>query len=212
MKEIMLYDEIGPGYYGLLDGAWMAQELRDAGAEPVRLRINSPGGSVFEGQAMYSLLRNHAPGVTVVIDALAASAASFVAMAGSRIEIAENAMVMIHKASALVWGNQIEHEKAANLLEKVDEQLVAQYVARTGRDAQQIRDWMAAETWMSASEAVDRGFADAIGTKNNAKPAAVRPGAFARTPDHLLAAMARPSARIQAAANERRLRIARASV
>jgi ATP-dependent Clp protease protease subunit len=111
-----------------------------------------------------------------------------------------------------VWGNQTEHEKAANLLEKVDEQLVAQYVARTGRDAQQIRDWMAAETWMSASEAVDRGFADAIGVRNNAKPAAVRPGAFARTPDHLLAATARPSARVQAAANERRLRIARASV
>lgn len=209
MREILLYDEIGPGYYGLLDGAWMAEQLRTAGPEPVRVRINSPGGSVFEGQAMYSLLRNHTPGVTITIDALAASAASFVAMAGDRIEIAENAMVMVHSASALEWGNAVAHEKIADLLTKVDEQLVAQYAARTKADPQQIRDWMAAETWMTAAEAVERGFADVIGTKNNAK-ACVRPGAFAKTPEHMLAARQTLPAANAAAAIRRRLAMAHA--
>jgi ATP-dependent Clp endopeptidase proteolytic subunit ClpP len=210
MKEIMLYDEIGPSYYGLLDGKWMVDQLREAGGQPVRVRVNSPGGSVFEGQAMYSALASYSPGVIVQIDALAASAASFVAMAASRIEIAANAMVMIHNAWGGLYGNASEHEKAAALLRKIDDQLVEQYAARTKQDKEKIREWMAAETWMTAEEAVANGFADAVGQQLSVK-ACVRDGMFARTPRDLLAAAASVSPNVAAAAMRRRLALARAS-
>ncbi len=209
MKEIMLYDEIGPGYYGLLDGKWMVDQLREAGGKPVRVRINSPGGSVFEGQAMYSALASYAPGVTVQIDALAASAASFVAMAASRIEIAANAMVMIHNAWGATIGNAADHDKRAELLRKIDDQLVGQYAARTKQEPEIIREWMAAETWMTAEEAVSRWFADAIGTPLNVK-ACVRDGMFAKTPRELLAVAGSVSPRIALAAQARKIALAQA--
>ena len=210
MKEIMLYDEIGPSYYGLLDGKWMVDQLREAGGQPVRVRVNSPGGSVFEGQAMYSALASYTPGVVVQIDALAASAASFVAMAASRIEIAANAMIMIHNAWGGLYGNAAEHEKAAALLRKIDNQLVEQYAARTKQDKEKIREWMAAETWMTAEEAVKNGFADAVGQQLAVK-ACVRDGMFAKTPRELLAVADSVSPNVAAAAMRRRLALARAS-
>ena len=209
MREILLYDEIGPGYYGLLDGKWMVEQLREAGSEPVVVRINSPGGSVFEGQAMFTALARHTPGVIVQIDALAASAASFVAMAGSRIEIAKNAMIMIHNAWGGTLGNASDHEKAASVLRKIDEQLASQYVERTGQTADKIRDMMADETWLDASQAVELGFADAIGKATAAK-AAIRDGMFAKTPPELLVAASAVSPRVAAASIGRRLAIARA--
>jgi ATP-dependent Clp protease protease subunit len=210
VKEIMLYDEIGPSYYGLLDGKWMVDQLRDAGGQPVRVRVNSPGGSVFEGQAMYSALASYSPGVIVQIDALAASAASFVAMAASRIEIAANAMIMVHNAWGGLYGNAAEHEKAAALLRKIDDQLVDQYAARTKQDKEKIREWMAAETWMTAEEAVKNGFADVV-SQQLAVKACVRDGMFARTPRELLSAAASVSPNVAAAAMRRRLALARAS-
>jgi ATP-dependent Clp protease protease subunit len=210
MREILLYDEIGPGYYGLLDGKWMVDQLREAGSEPVVVRINSPGGSVFEGQAMFTALARHTPGVIVQIDALAASAASFVAMAGSRIEIAKNAMVMIHNAWGGTLGNASDHEKAAAVLRKIDDQLVHQYVERTGQSAEKVRDMMAAETWLDATQAVELGFADAIGKATAAK-AAIRDGMFANTPVELLVAASAVSPRVLASSIGRRLAIAKAT-
>jgi ATP-dependent Clp protease protease subunit len=141
---------------------------------------------------------------------LAASAASFVAMAASRIEIAANAMVMIHNAWGGLYGNAVEHEKAAALLRKIDDQLVDQYAARTKQDKEKIREWMAAETWMTAEEAVKNGFADAVGQQLSVK-ACVRDGMFARTPRELLSAAASVSPNVAAAAMRRRLALARAS-
>ena len=210
MATIYLYDEIGPGYYGMLDGKWMADELAKANGEDVELRINSPGGSVFEGQAMYTALRRYTGKVTVNVDSLAASAASFVAMAASRISMAENAMMMIHKAWGLTVGNADDTRKQADLLDKIDGVLVAQYAARTGNTPEQISEWMAAETWMTAQEAVDRKFADEIGQPLAVK-ACVREGQFAKTPRELLSSAASVAPRIQAAALERRLKFARAS-
>ena len=210
MATIYLYDEIGPGYYGMLDGKWMADELAKADGEDVELRINSPGGSVFDGQAMYTALASYKGNVTAKIDSLAASAASFVMLAANRIEIAENAMVMIHRAWGLAWGHTKEMRDTADLLEKIDGVMVKQYVARTTQDEQQSTEWMDAETWMDAQEAVDRGFADAIGSPLAVK-ACVRDGQFAKTPAHLLGPAASISPRVEAAAIRRRLQIARAN-
>ncbi len=208
--KIYLYDEIGPAYYGLLDSKWMVDELAKAGGQDVEIRINSPGGSVFEGQAMYTLLRGYGGKVTAQIDSLAASAASFVAMAASKIMIAENAMVVVHNSWGFTMGNASEMRKTAENLDKVDAGLVAQYVARTGQTEEQIREWMAAETWMDAKEAVDRGFADEIGTPLAVK-ACIREGMFTKTPAALLAPANSVAPRVQAASLARRLAIARAT-
>ncbi len=205
---IELYDEIGPSYYGMIDAKWITDHLAKAGGQDVTLRINSPGGSVFDAQAMYNAIQRYNGTVTAHVDALAASAASFVMLAASKVHIAENAMVMIHKASALTWGNADEMRKTADLLAKVDGILIDQYAAKTKQDSAQIEQWMADETWMTAQEALDRGFVDTIDQPLAVK-ACVREGQFAKTPDRLLGPAA-ASPRIAAASVARRLAYARA--
>lgn len=207
--EILLYDEIGPEAYGLLGAKWMIDELAKAKGEPVSLRINSPGGSVFDGQAMYNALTRYPGEVTAYVDSIAASAASFVMMAAKRIVIAENAMVMIHRAWGFTFGNAADMRKQADLLDKIDATIVDTYAARTGLDKAKISDMMAAETWMTAQEAVDNHFADSIGQKLAVK-ACVRDGMFRNTPKELLVPADSVSARVQASANARRLQYARA--
>ena len=208
MARIMLYDEIGPGFYGLLDGKWMVDELDKAKGEDVELRINSPGGSVFEAQAMVTAIRAYRGKVTAYIDALAASAASFVAIAAAEVVIAENAMIMIHNAWGVAIGNAGDLRKRADLLDKIDQQLVDQYVAKTGKDRKQIEEWMAAETWMTGTEAFDRGFADRLVGAMPVK-ACVRDGMYAHVPPQIAAGNA-VSPRVAIAAQARRLALARA--
>jgi len=187
--EILLHDEIGPAYYGLQDAKWLASEVKRANGGDILLRINSPGGSVVEAQAMYTELRLaqvKGQKINVQIDALAASAASFLAMVGDSITIAENAMVMIHKAWTISMGNADDMQATADTLRKFDGILTDIYAARTGQTAQQIAEWMAAETWMTASEAIERGFADSISTTIKGAKASVRPDAFKNTPRDLV--------------------------
>lgn len=187
MRDIFVYDEIGPDFWGLISAKTIKAELDQAKNERVRVRINSPGGDVFEGVAIYNLLRNHKPGVEVSIDALAASAASFLALAGERVEIAESAMVMIHNAWGVTIGDKAEHAKRIDLLDKVDDQIRGIYAARTKQSEDDLRAWMDAETWMTAAEAIDRGFADAIGTTNNVAAAPIKAGRYRHTPAALVA-------------------------
>ncbi len=165
MSEIFLYDEIGPDWMGMVSTKFVQNELSKHVGKPVTVRINSPGGDVFEGQAIYNMLRRHGAKITVEIDALAASAASYIAMAGDEIRIAENAMIMIHNAWTFTVGDKQEHEKRIALLDKIDSSLVEIYSARIGDKStpEQIKAWMDGETWMTAKESVERGFADSIG-------------------------------------------------
>lgn len=167
--DLYLYDQIGPEWAGMVSAPYFVKAIKDAGEKPIRLHINSPGGDVFEGQAIYNLLLAHKPGVDVEIDSLAASAASFVAMAGRKISIAENAMVMIHHAWTVAMGGAGEMRKAADLLDKIDGTIVDTYAARTKQTRGDLVAWMDADTWMTAQEAVDRGFADEIGQRLNVK-------------------------------------------
>jgi ATP-dependent Clp protease protease subunit len=212
--EIILDDEIGPDYFGLKDAKWMREQVKAASGCDILLRINSPGGSVIEAQAMYSELRQaqeRGQKVIAQIDALAASAASFLAMVGDEITIAENAMVMIHRAWTIAVGNAEDMQASADTLRKFDGILVDQYAARTGQAKEQIDAWMKNETWMTAQEAIDRGFADRISTtlKTVVKPAAVADGRYRNTPQELVAEL--PSSAIAARAVRRKVAIARAN-
>lgn len=124
------------------------------------VRINSPGGSVWDGFAIYNALIEHPARITVHIDGLAASIASVIAMAGDRVIMGRGAQMMIHDPWQLAIGNAEQLRKAADVLEKVGEGLVDAYARRTRASRTQLGEWMAAETWFSAADAVAHGFAD----------------------------------------------------
>jgi ATP-dependent protease ClpP protease subunit len=156
---VTLYDEIGAF------GAGSKEFLADLGklsGQHIHLRINSPGGSVVEGTAIYNALRRHEGGLTVHIDAMAASMASVIAMAGEPVYMADNALLMIHNPWTVSMGESKDLRKEADLLDKLKVNLRNAYVRKTGINAEEIGAMMDAETWLDAVEAVALGFADAI--------------------------------------------------
>lgn len=157
--EVLLYDVIG-GWFGVYADEFLA-ELRQVTAPKIRLRINSPGGSVFEGVAIANALRAHPATVTVQVDGIAASIASVIAMAGDRVEMAPNSMLMIHEASGACMGPASEMTKMAEVLDLISANISNAYAARSGTDAATWRDAMKAETWYLPDDAVAAGLADA---------------------------------------------------
>lgn len=157
--EILLYDEIG--FWGITAEAFR-RELTGIDAPTIHLRINSPGGDVFDGIAMYNALIEHPARVIVHIDAWAASMASMVAMAGNEIRIAETGFLMIHDPWTIAVGNAREFRSVADVLDKLSGAMQLAYQQKTGAEPEQVRAWMEAETWFNAAEARDRGFVDEV--------------------------------------------------
>lgn len=189
IPELHIYDMIGPSWAGMVDSKAVIQALAEFGdAREINVRINSPGGSVFEGVAIHNALKRHPAKIIVDIDALCASAAADVAMAGDEIRIAKNAMMMIHRAWAVASGNAEELINVVGLLEKIDQTTVDQFVERTGLDAKEIREMIDAETWMDANEALEKGFVDEITgeSKVNASVPRNLAKSFKNVPKHLL--------------------------
>lgn len=147
----------------------------------IHLRINSPGGSVFAARAMEQALRDHKGSVIVHIDGLAASAATFIAMAGDEVIMAKGAMFMIHKAWTGMWGNANDLRKEADLLDKIDGTLAETYASKTGKALDQVSSWMAEETWFTAAEALEYGFATSI-ADTEAKAGAWNLSAYDKAP------------------------------
>lgn len=159
--EIWLYDEIGG--WGI-SAREFADDIKALGeVKHIDLRIHSPGGDVFEGMAIYNLLKNHPAKITVHIDGLAASIGSVIAMAGDTIIMPENAMMMIHKPWGMQGGDADDMRKYAELLDKVEDTLVSAYT-RSGKPADEIKQLLKAETWYTGAEAVAAGFADKVTT------------------------------------------------
>lgn len=159
---IYLYDAIG-AWFGI-DAQQFVQDLAAIQAGTIHLRINSPGGDVFDGRAIQTALSQHPANIIAHIDGLAASAATYVALGANQVEMSEGAFFMIHNAWTLAMGNSSDMRATADLLDKVDTSIITDYSRKTGMKDQQIRDMMASETWMSAQEALDNGFVDSIFT------------------------------------------------
>lgn len=128
----------------------------------LHVRVNSPGGDVFEGRAIRTAIKQFKGKTIGHIDGLAASAATTVVDACDEIEIAEGGFYMIHNGWTITWGNKHEMRKTAGLLDKIDTAIVADYAKRTGLDVAQLVQWMDDETWFGASEAVEHGFANRL--------------------------------------------------
>ena len=160
---IDVMDVIGDTWDGYgITGRKVGALLRQAGDREVVVNINSPGGDVFEGLAVYNMLRGHKGDVTVRIVGLAASAASVIAMAGDRIEIARAGFLMIHNTWVFAIGDRHDLGTVAGQLGAFDEVMAELYSVRSGIDAAQIGQMMDRETWISGRAAIEQGFADEL--------------------------------------------------
>ena len=163
--ELLVYGEIGEDYWtgeGITAKYISAQIAAAGDFDSIVVRVNSPGGSAFEGVAIYNLLRAQGKPIEMIVDGLAASAASVIAMAGDTIAIGLGAMIMIHNAWTFAYGDADDLRKVADTLAKISETIGTIYVDRTKNDAAAIKTLMDAETWMGAEEAVKNGFADSV--------------------------------------------------
>lgn len=161
---ITMFDIIGEDWWtgGGITAKGVASQLRAIGDRPVEVQINSPGGDMFEGIAIYNVLREHPQAITIKVMGMAASAASIIAMAGDTIEIGAASFIMIHNCWVLAMGNRHDMRETADFLEPFDAAMVDVYAARSGQKPADIGKWMDAETFMSGSQAIERGFADAL--------------------------------------------------
>jgi ATP-dependent protease ClpP protease subunit len=158
--ELRIYEAIG-GWFGIT-ATDVAEALDDIAPDrDLVVRINSPGGDVFDGTAIYNLLRSRAGQVDVMVDGLAASAASFIAQAGDTITMNRGTQMMIHDAIGFTIGNAADHREQVALLDRISDEIAGIYAARAGSTVAEWRERMLATTWYSAAEAVEAGLADA---------------------------------------------------
>ena len=164
-NTISIYDPIGVDFWTGegVTAKRIAAALRSIGADKdIAVNINSPGGDLFEGIAIYSLFREHKGNVRVKVLGLAASAASIIAMAGDEIQIARAGFFMVHNTWVLMVGNRHDLRDVADQLEPFDFSMADIYAARTGLEQKSVQKKMDAETWINGSAAVDEGWADSL--------------------------------------------------
>lgn len=158
-----------------------ADDLKALGnIKNLTVRLNSSGGDVFAANAIYTQLKNHEANVTVIIDGVAASAATIIAMAGDTIKAASNALLMIHDPMFVLYGyyNTKDMEKMSSVLDTVKESILNAYVNKTGRDREELSDMMTNETWMTGEEALEEGFVDELLFDEDVEATATNDGRF----------------------------------
>lgn len=181
--ELILYGYVGD--YAEIDARAVRAELKALGTiDTLHVRLNSEGGSIFEGLAVYNTLRSHAARVVMHVDGIALSMASVILMAGDEIVMADGAMLMIHNPLWMAAGESDDLRQTADVMDKLKEQLVGIYTRRTGKAADEVAAWMDAETWFTAEEAIAAGFADRT-EERMAIAAALDPAKFQNMPAHL---------------------------
>jgi ATP-dependent Clp protease, protease subunit len=180
---LYLYDVIvSDDWWGGVCAEEFVKELMSISAPVIHIRVNSPGGEVFAARAIEAAIREHKSRCIAHIDGYAASAASFVAIACDEVEISKNAFFMIHKAWTMEAGNSDDFVKTAAWLDKIDATLAETYAAKTGLSFEDVAAMMAEETWLTAQEAVDRGFADRIAEPEEKAQATWNLSAYSKAP------------------------------
>jgi ATP-dependent Clp endopeptidase proteolytic subunit ClpP len=181
--EVMIYDVIG---WPFNDAGEIIRALAGINTKTVTVRINSPGGDVFDAMAIFNALQSHKSKIITRIESLAASAASFIALAGKEVQAYQNAMVMIHDPWVLAAGNQYDLREIADILEKISGNMVDIYSQNSKVGKKEIREMLKAETWFTAKEAREKGFVDTI-IDGKAAKAQFDLSMFAHVPDEFTA-------------------------
>ena len=154
----------------------MFKEELFAGSGPITIWINSPGGDCIAASQIYTMLMDYKGDVTVKVDGIAASAASVVAMAGTKVLMAPTALMMIHNPATMAFGDHADMEKAIDMLSEVKESIINAYEIKTGLTHTQLSHMMDDTTWMNAKKAIELGFADGILTDEKRESAAAAEG------------------------------------
>ena len=185
--EIWLYDQVGSNFFG--DGITakaFQKELSALGkVSTINVHINSPGGDVFDGFAIYNQLAQHPARIEVDVDGVAASIASIIAMAGDEIRVAKNATIMIHNPRGFAAGDEKEMQRVSALLRTIKGNLVDTYKERTGNSPEKITAWMDDETWFTAESALENGFATSVTSPTAVSACFSLLGDFKNVPDAL---------------------------
>lgn len=192
MRDIDVYGYIGKDFWDedSVSAKQFMDSLRECGGEDVTVHINSGGGDVFEAQAMCEAIRAYPGRVTASVEGLAASSASFFALTADEVVMNPCALLMVHNPYTVAMGDAAHMRETADLLDKVRGTIVSRYVSKTGAGQADVEAWMDAETWMSADEALERGFVDRL---SDDMPVAACVSAsvlsrFAHAPESLVAA------------------------
>lgn len=138
------------------------RESLESVTDDIVIKLNSPGGDVFEGIEIYNYLKDHPSNVTVEVTGVAASAATFITAGANEVIMNVGTSLMIHEASTFTWGNKSDIQKTLNALETIDESILSIYSEKTGQSNEQLEEWMNEEKWFTADEAVEFGFADSV--------------------------------------------------
>ena len=178
--EILIYDVIGWPYNDVND---LVRSIGQMSGKQITVRINSPGGDVFDGIALFNALQTHGNVITKV-EGLAASMASIVMLAGKDVQIHSSAMVMVHEPCTVMAGNQHDMREVADILEKISGNMLEIYYGKTGQGKRDLKQMMKDETWLTAKEAKEKKLVDTIIEKPAAK-AAFDLSMFAKAPDGL---------------------------
>ena len=142
------------------------RESLESVTDDIVIKLNSPGGDVFEGIEIYNYLKDHPSNITVEVTGIAASAATFITAGANEVIMNVGTSIMIHEASTFTWGNKSDIQKTLNALETIDESILSIYSEKTGQSNDQLEEWMNEEKWFTADEAVEFGFADSVKRDN----------------------------------------------
>ena len=160
--EIRIAGVIGDPEWGMIGAEDVVAALGKLSGKRATVHINTPGGDVDEGIAMFNAMTQHEGGVDTVVESLAASMGSYLMLAGKTRTIYRNSMVMVHNPLTIAWGNSIELRKTADVLDKYLERMLPDYASKTGKAVDDLRVMLDAETWLVGQEIIDNGFATAM--------------------------------------------------
>ncbi|HHO6115555.1 TPA: head maturation protease, ClpP-related [Staphylococcus aureus] len=152
-------------FYDATSAKDVRNALNNVEAKTIRIKLNSPGGDAFQGLEIYNYIKDLDAHVIVEVTALAASAGSIIAMGADEIIMRTGSTMMIHNASTFCYGDKEEMQTTYDRLEKIDSSIVDVYVSRTGLSKEEVKELLDNETWFTASEAVEKGFANSYETK-----------------------------------------------
>ena len=179
---VYIYDEVS--FWGV-DASVFVKDFNKITSKLINIRVNSPGGSVFDGTTIFNAVKQHPARVVAHVDGLAASIASVIVMAADEVVMAENAFMMIHEPWSMMAGGAEDFRKEAELLDKVRGTIAKTYMDKSGKSEEDVLALMEAETWFTAQEALEAGFIDSIAGVSEAKATMFDLSVFAKVPDKL---------------------------
>lgn len=182
--DVIVYDYIGWPYN---DAGEFIRNLSSLKQGKITIRINSPGGDVWDANAIHNAIKAHPSKPITRIESLAASAASYIAVAGFQKQAYKNTMIMIHEPMTGMWGNQYDLRETADILEQISGSMIDMYADNTSVGKRELKDMLKAETWMTAKAAKEKGFIDAILDPGKGAKAEFDLSVFANCPDEFRA-------------------------